>query len=202
MEIILKEDVYGLGYKHDIVTVKNGYGRNYLIPTGKAIIASEGAKKALAEELKQKAKKLAKIKAEAEAQAQKLEGVTVTIVAKVSNQGTIYGSVNSVQVAEELAKQGFEIDRKLIAIKDVKTIGTHKATVRLHKEVSVVITIEVEPDPSTPMPVKEKVAKKEETAETAPAASGIDSLIAELQAANAPEEAEEEAAAPEAAPAE
>lgn len=161
MEIILKQDVYGLGYKHDIVTVKNGYGRNYLIPTGKAVIANEGNRKALAETLKQQAVKLAKIKADAEAKAASLEGVSVTIVVKVSHLGAIYGSVGSVHVAEELAKQGIEIDRKLISV-SAKTLGSHKATIRLHKEVSATINVEVVPDPSTPLPVKEKPAKKEE----------------------------------------
>ncbi len=146
MEIILKEDVIGLGYKHDIVNVKSGYGRNYLIPQGKGVIASESAKKMLAEELKQKAKKLEKIKNDAQSVADKLAGVALTIAAKVSAQGTIYGSVNNVQIADELSKLGFEIDRKLITIKDVKTVGEHKAVVRLHKEVSVEIPVTVVPD--------------------------------------------------------
>ena len=143
MEIILKEDVIGLGYKHDIVNVKPGYGRNYLIPQGKGIIASESAKKMLAEELKQKAKKLEKIKADAQTIADKLEGVALTIAAKVSANGTIYGSVNSVMIANELAKLGFDIDRKLITIKDVKTVGEHKAYVRVHKEITVAIPVTV-----------------------------------------------------------
>jgi len=157
MEIILKEDVIGLGYKHDIVNVKSGYGRNYLIPQGKGVIASESAKKMLAEELKQKAKKLEKIKNDAQAIADKLEGVALTITAKVSAQGTIYGSVNNVQIAEELSKLGFDIDRKLITIKDVKTVGEHKATVRLHKEISVLIPVTVVPDGpiAQPAPVAE-----------------------------------------------
>ena len=157
MEIILKEDVIGLGYKHDIVNVKSGYGRNYLIPQGKGVIASESAKKMLAEELKQKAKKLEKIKNDAQAIADKLEGVALTITAKVSAQGTIYGSVNNIQIAEELSKLGFDIDRKLITIKDVKTVGEHKATVRLHKEISVLIPVTVVPDGpiAQPAPVAE-----------------------------------------------
>lgn len=166
MEIILKEDVIGLGYKHDIVNVKPGYGRNYLIPQGKGIIASESAKKQLAEELKQKAKKLEKIKADAEALAAKLEGVALTIVAKVSSNGTIYGSVNSVQIADELSKLGFDIDRKLITIKDVKTVGEHKALVRLHKDVSVVIPVTVVADApvEAPAPVAEVEAAPVEDA--------------------------------------
>ena len=107
MEIILKENVIGLGYKDDIVTVKDGYGRNYLIPTGKAIIASESAKKVLAENLKQRAHKLAKIKADAEALAQKLSAIEpIKIATKVSATGAIYGSVNALHIAEALGKQG------------------------------------------------------------------------------------------------
>lgn len=143
MEIILKEDIIGLGYKNDIVNVKSGYGRNYLIPYGKAVIASESAKKELAEMLKQKAVKLAKIKADAEALAEKLNAVTLTISTKVSATGNIYGSVNSLQIAEELQKLGFEIDRKLIQVKDVKTVGEYIATVKVHKEVSAQIAFTV-----------------------------------------------------------
>mgnify|MGYP003521164625 CR=1 FL=1 len=144
MEIILKEDIIGLGYKNDIVNVKSGYGRNYLIPYGKAVIASESAKKELAEILKQKAVKLAKIKADAEELAAKINGISLTIGAKTSATGTIFGSVNNIQLAEALAKKGFEIDRKVIYINDnVKELGTYKATVKLHKEVSAEINFEV-----------------------------------------------------------
>ena len=144
MEIILKEDVVNLGYKNDIVTVKSGYGRNYLIPTGKAVIASPSAKKMLAEELKQRANKHEKIKKDAEALAAKLEGVSLTIATKVSSTGTIFGSVGNIQIAEELAKLGHEIDRKIIVVKDaVKEVGAYKAIVKLHKEVSVEIPFEV-----------------------------------------------------------
>lgn len=144
MEIILKENVIGLGYKDDIVTVKDGYGRNYLIPTGKAIIASESAKKVLAENLKQRAHKLAKIKADAEALAAKLSAIEpLKIATKVSATGAIYGSVNSLHISEALAKLGFEVDRKIIALKDVKEVGSYTATVKLHKEVSVEIPFEV-----------------------------------------------------------
>lgn len=144
MQVILKEDIHNLGYKDDIVTVKDGFGRNYLIPQGKAIIASESAKKVLAENLKQRAHKLAKIKAEAEELAAKIDGLVLTIGAKTSSTGTIFGSVNSIQVAEELAKQGFSIDRKIIVIKDaIKEVGTYKAVVKLHKEVSATVTLEV-----------------------------------------------------------
>ncbi|MCI7071323.1 50S ribosomal protein L9 [Bacteroides pyogenes] len=144
MEIILKEDIANLGYKNDIVNVKSGYGRNYLIPTGKAVIASPSAKKVLAEELKQSAHKLEKIKKDAEAVAAKLEGVSLTIATKVSSTGTIFGSVGNIQIAEALAKLGHEIDRKIIVVKDaVKEVGSYKAIVKLHKEVSVEVPFEV-----------------------------------------------------------
>ena len=141
----MKEDVANLGYKDDIVHVKDGYGRNFLIPQGKAVIASESARKVLAEVLKQRAHKIAKIKEEAEALAEKMKGVSLTIGAKTSSTGTIFGSVTNIQIAEELAKLGFEIDRKIIRIKEdaVKEIGSYNATVRLHKEVSVEIPFEV-----------------------------------------------------------
>lgn len=144
MEIILKETVHGLGYKDEIVHVKGGYGRNFLIPTGKAVIASESAKKVLAENLKQRAHKLAKIKADAEDLAAKLSAIEpLKIATKVSSTGAIYGSVNSLHIAEELAKLGFDIDRKIIEVKDVKEVGSYHATVKLHKEVSVEIPFEV-----------------------------------------------------------
>ena len=144
MELILIEDVAGLGYKNDIVSVKKGYGRNYLIPQGKAVIASESARKVLAENFKQRAHKLAKIKADAEELAAKLAPVALTIATKVSATGTIFGAVTNIQVAEALAKLGFEIDRKTIVVKDtVKEVGSYKATVKLHKEVSVEIPFEV-----------------------------------------------------------
>ena len=144
MELILVEDVAGLGYKNDIVSVKKGYGRNYLIPQGKAVIASESARKVLAENLKQRAHKLAKIKADAEELAAKLAPVALTIATKVSATGTIFGAVTNIQVAEALAKLGFEIDRKTIVVKDtVKEVGSYKAIVKLHKEVSVEVPFEV-----------------------------------------------------------
>lgn len=144
MQVILKEDVINLGYKDDIVTVKDGYGRNFLIPQGKAVIASESAKKVLAENLKQRAHKLAKIKEDAVSLAAKLEGVSLTIGAKTSSTGTIFGSVTNIQVADALAKVGFEVERKLIYIKDaVKEVGSYKAILKLHKEVSVEVPFEV-----------------------------------------------------------
>ena len=114
MEIILKEDIIGLGYKNEIVNVKSGYGRNYLIPTGKGVIASESAKKILAENLKQQASKLAALKADAEKRAEQLKDVVVTVAAKVAATGHLYGSVGPAKVAEELAKQGIEMLRRLL----------------------------------------------------------------------------------------
>lgn len=140
MKIILKEDIANLGYKDDIVEVKSGYGRNYLIPFGKAIIATPAALKQLAEDQRQRAHKLAKIKADAEALAASLEGVALTIGAKASANGTIFGSVNNIQIAEALEKLGHNIDRKIIIIKQpVKTLGSYVAIVKPHKEVSTEI---------------------------------------------------------------
>ena len=143
MELILKEDVIGLGFKNDIVNVKSGYGRNYLIPSGKAVIASPSAKKILAENLKQQAHKLAALKAAAEEKAAALQGVALTIAAKVSATGQLYGSVTNMTVAEELAKLGKEVDRKIIVLKDIKKIGDYVAVVRFHKEVSAEIPVKV-----------------------------------------------------------
>ncbi len=144
MKVILKEDIANLGYKDDVVEVKNGYGRNYLIPQKKAIIASESALKVLAENLKQRAHKIAKLKADAEALAATLEGVSLTIGAKTSATGTIFGSVNSIQIADALEKLGHNIDRKMIFVKDsIKEVGNYTATIKLHKEVSVEIPFEV-----------------------------------------------------------
>ena len=143
MEIILKEDVICLGYKNDIVNVKNCYGRNYLIPTGKAVIASASAKKILAENLKQQAHKLAAILAAAEKEAEALNGVALTIEAKVSSTGALYGSVTAATVAEELAKKGIEVDRKKILMKDIKAVGEYAATVVFHKQVKVEVPVTV-----------------------------------------------------------
>ena len=143
MEIILKEDIIGLGYKNDIVNVKNGYGRNYLIPKGKGVIASASAKKVLAENLKQQAHKLKVLKAEAEKKGAALDGITLTITAKVSATGALYGSVNAAIVAEELAKKGIEVDRKIITMHDIKKVGEFEATVHFHKEVEVKVPVTV-----------------------------------------------------------
>ena len=144
MEIILKENVKGLGYKNDIVTVKNGYGRNYLIPTGKAVIASESAKKVLAENLRQQAHKLEKIKNDALALAEKINALAAfTIAAKVDSTGNLYGSVNAAAISDELAKAGFEVEAKLIEMAAATPLGEHTATVRLHKEVEATVHFNV-----------------------------------------------------------
>lgn len=143
MEIILKEDIIGLGYKNDIVNVKSGYGRNYLIPTGKAVIASPSAKKVLAENLKQQAHKLERLKAEAEKKAENLKDVAVEIAAKVSSNDQLYGSVTAAMVADELEKKGVEVDRKIITMRDIKKIGIYEAVVHFHKEVEVHIPVTV-----------------------------------------------------------
>lgn len=144
MKIILKEDISNLGYKDDVVEVKSGYGRNYLIPYGKAVIATPSALKVLTENQRQRAHKLAKIKADAEALAAQLKDVALTIGAKTSSTGTIFGSVNAIQIAEALEKLGFNVDRKNIVVSEtVKEVGNYNATVNLHKEVSVEIPFEV-----------------------------------------------------------
>ena len=166
MEIILKEDIIGLGYKNDIVNVKSGYGRNFLIPTGKAVIASASAKKVLAEDLKQKAHKLAAIKAEAEKRGAKLDGVVLTITAKVSATGALYGSVNAAIVAEELAKKGIDVDRKIITMRDIKKVGEGEATIHFHKDVEVRVPVIVvaENAPEVVPAEKEVVEVVEESA--------------------------------------
>ena len=157
MEIILKEDIIGLGYKNDIVNVKSGYGRNYLIPQGKGVIASPMAKKILAENLKKQAHKLAAIKADAEKKAETLKDVALCIAAKVSATGQLYGSVGANQVAEELKKLGKEVDRKIITMKEAKQVGDFVALVHFHKEVTVEVPVKVVAENA---PAKEE--KKEE----------------------------------------
>ena len=189
MEIILKEDIIGLGYKNDIVNVKSGYGRNYLIPQGKGVIASPMAKKILAENLKQQAHKLAALKAAAEEKAAKLNGVALEIAAKVSTTGQLYGSVGVNQVAEELKKLGHEIDRKIITMKDAKTVGDFAALVHFHKEVTVEIPVKV---------IAENAAELKAAAEAEAAIkAAADAKVAAAAAAAAAEEAVEEAPAQE-----
>ena len=144
MEIILKEDVINLGYKGDIVKVKDGYGRNFLIPTRKAVLATSSVIKMLAEDLKQRAHKLERLKNEAAELAEKVKDITLTVGAKASSTGKIFGAVGPIQLADAFEKAGFAVDRKVIVLKDaVKEIGSYKATLKLHKEVSVEVAFEV-----------------------------------------------------------
>ena len=170
MEIILKEDIIGLGYKNDIVKVKDGYGRNYLIPTGKGVIASASARKQLAENLKQQSAKLAAQKADAEKRAEALKDVQLVISAKVAATGHLYGSVGAAKVAEELAKLGIEIDRKIITMREARKVGDFEATVHFHKEVEVKVPVKVVAE-NQPVAAPAEEAPKEEApkAEEAPA---------------------------------
>ena len=145
MEIILKQDVPNLGYKDDIIHVKNGYALNYLIPQGLAVTATGSTLKAHNEILKQRAHKEEKIKEEAQKMAETLKGVTLSIGAKTSTKGKIFGSVNAIQIAEALQEKGYSIDRKSITFKEdlIKEVGTYHAKIRLHKEVYVEIPFEI-----------------------------------------------------------
>jgi large subunit ribosomal protein L9 len=145
MEVILLQDIALLGSKDDVVTVKNGYGRNYLIPQKMAIVATESAKKVLAENTKQRAHKQAKLKELALGVAEKLQTVQLVIGAKTSSTGKIFGSVNTIMLAEAINAKGFEIDRKQIMISDdsVKAVGNYTAKIKLHKEVIVELGFEV-----------------------------------------------------------
>lgn len=178
MEIILKEDIIGLGYKNDIVNVKKGYGRNYLIPTGKAVIASESAKKVLAENMRQQAHKLAALKAEAEKKAAALENVALEITAKVSASGVTYGSVTAATVAEELAKKGFDIDRKIVTMRDIKKVGDYEAVVHFHKEVEVKIPVKVVAEN---VPKEESAAETKKVSEPAEEAANAEAPVAETE---------------------
>ena len=145
MEIILKEDINKLGYKDDIVEVKNGYANNFLIPKGLAIMATKSAKKVLAENLKQRSHKEAKLVKDAEAIAEKLKIKEIIVGAKTSSKGKIFGSVTNIQLADAINKKGFEIDRKKISIveKEVKEIGTYNVVIKLHREVNIELPFEV-----------------------------------------------------------
>ena len=145
MEIILKQDIPNLGHKDDILTVKNGYARNYLIPKGLAINATKTNLKVHEENLRQRAHKEAQMKDTALELAEKMKDIKITIGAKTGTKGKIFGSVNTIQIAEELSKSGFEIDRKDISIKDdlIKEVGSYTATVKLHREVKVEIPFEI-----------------------------------------------------------
>ena len=145
MEVILKKNVDNLGYINDIVTVKPGYGRNFLIPQGYAVLATASAKKAHEEIMKQKAHKESKILAEAQELGTKLEASAVKIVTKAGEKGKIFGSVNTIQLSEGLKAEGIEIDRKSLKIKDepIREVGTFEATANLHKDVKVSFKFEV-----------------------------------------------------------
>lgn len=145
MEVILLTDIANIGHKDDIIDVKPGYGRNYLIPQGYGILATESAKKVHAENMRQRSHKEAQIKASAEELATKLEGISLSIATKTSSTGKIFGSVNSIMIAESLSEKGFDIDRKKILIKSdaIKEIGSYSATIKLHREVKVDIAVEV-----------------------------------------------------------
>jgi len=145
MDIILKQDIANLGYKDDIVTVKDGYARNFLIPQGFAINANESARKQHAEILRQRAHKEEKIRNEAIEMSEKLKDVSLTIGAKTSSKGKIFGSVNTIQIAEALKEKGFDVERKNISVKEelIKEIGNYTATIKLHKEVKVEIPFEI-----------------------------------------------------------
>ena len=145
MEIILKQDIANLGSKDDIVNVKDGYARNFLIPQKMAVVASESAKKILQENKKQRAHKEAKLIEEANKIAKSLKDVKITIGAKSSTKGKIFGSVNNIQIAEALTEKGFDIERKNIILKQdtIKELGEHTATIKLHKEVKIELPFEV-----------------------------------------------------------
>lgn len=147
MELILRQDVEGLGFKDDIVTVKNGYGRNFLIPQGVATLATESAKKVLAENLRQRAFKEKKIIDDANELAEALKALEIKIAAKVGTGDKLFGSVNNINVSEALEKAGHEIEKKYISVEggNIKRLGKYNATVRLHREVSVDLPFEVVP---------------------------------------------------------
>lgn len=144
MKIILTEDIQNLGYKDDVVEVKNGYGRNYLIPQKKAILATESALKQLNEKLKQQAQKLAKIKADAQALAEAVKAAgELTISVKASEDGKIYGSVGNIQIAEALEAKGVKVERKQIVVENIKALGNYVAVAKLHREVAAEIAVSV-----------------------------------------------------------
>ncbi|PWL29436.1 MAG: 50S ribosomal protein L9 [Fluviicola sp. XM-24bin1] len=145
MEVILKKNVDNLGYANDVVTVKPGYGRNFLIPQGYAVLATASAKKAHAEIMKQKSHKESKVLAEAEELGTKLAGLSLSITTKVGESGKIFGSVNAIQLAEAIRKEGLEIDRKSLKItqEPIREVGTYEAIANLHKDVKTTFSFEV-----------------------------------------------------------
>jgi large subunit ribosomal protein L9 len=145
MEIILKQDVKGLGFKHDVVKVRDGYGRNFLLPRGTAILATEGSRKELAEIKKQQSFKEEKMRTAATASAEKLSALSIKVGAKAGENGKIFGSVSNIQIAEALKTAGFDVERKNIEISGeaIKQLGTYNAKVRLFKEITANVAFEV-----------------------------------------------------------
>jgi len=143
MKIILTQDVKNLGHKDDVVAVKDGYGRNYLIPKGMGKLATEGALKMLAEDIRQRAFKVDKLRKDAEQIAAKLNGATVIVKTKAGASGKIFGSVTGLQIANALKDQGYEVDRRKIAVDDIKNLGTYTADINLFKDITAAITVEV-----------------------------------------------------------
>lgn len=143
MEVILIQDVAKLGYKNDIVKVRDGYGRNYLIPNQLAVIANDSNRKQLAENLKQQAHKLAKQLADAQVLAEKLAATVITLPAKANEDGKIFGAITTAQVAEALKEQGFDIDKKIITVENVKELGEALAVAKLHREVKAQIKLNI-----------------------------------------------------------
>jgi len=148
MKVILKENIENLGFKDEVVDVKNGYGRNYLIPKGMANLATQSALKVLEENLKQRAVKDKKVRDEAQKTADALKELVVKVGAKAGEKGKIFGSVNTIQLAEAIEKLGYTVDRKYIKIKGdaVKTLGSYEASIRLHKDVATDVKFEVVED--------------------------------------------------------
>ena len=175
MKIILKEDIIGLGYKNEVVDVKPGYGRNYLIPQGKGVIASPSALKVLAENLRQQAHKIEVQKAAAQKRADELEGVVVEVAAKVGATGQLYGSVNTAIVAQELAKKGIVVDRKIITMRDIKTVGEYEALVHFYKDVEVKVPVKVYAEG------KEEAAPAEAEAAPAEAAAPVEEAPIDIE---------------------
>ncbi len=143
MEVILRQDIQGLGYKNDTVTVKPGYGRNYLIPQGFAIIANEANQKMISENIKQAAHKAEKIKKDAEDLAKKIGDTVLEIGTKAGDSGKIFGAVTTLQISDSLKSKGFEVDRKKISLPSIKQIGEHSAVLDLHRDVQHEIHIKV-----------------------------------------------------------
>ena len=196
MKIILKEDISNLGFKNDVVEVKPGYGRNFLIPQGKAIIANETSLKILAENMRQQERKLAKEKEDAQKLADKLEGAKAHLLVKTSNTGTIYGSVTAAMVADNLEAQGYEVNRKMLQIQGgIKEIGEYEAKVRLHRDITVEVPVIVESENAAEIAAAKAQAKAEEAARQAEKERKLAEAQAEAEGAEEAPEAEAEEAA-------